>query len=72
MKTSQKETAVSTTDGSPLELTREETQVAMVKDEEKAASEGICGRINIDDGVSTTQVVKQLMLVEQQHREVQV
>ncbi|XP_075094630.1 kinesin-like protein KIN-14I [Nicotiana tabacum] len=71
LKTSQKETAVSTTDGSPLELTREETQVAMVKDEEKAASEGICGRINIDDGVSTTQVVKQLMLVEQQHREVQ-
>ncbi|OIT32171.1 kinesin-4 [Nicotiana attenuata] len=79
LKTSHKETAVSTTDGSPLEITPEETQVAipeetqvaMVKDEDKAASEGICGQINIHDGVSTTQVVKQLMLVEQQHREVQ-
>ncbi|XP_060219302.1 kinesin-like protein KIN-14I [Lycium barbarum] len=70
--TSQKEAAFSTTDGSPLELTPEEAQVAMVKDEEKAPSEGISGRVDInDDGVSTTPVVRQLMLVEQQHQEVQ-
>lgn len=72
-KTSHKETVVSTTDGSPLELTCEEAQVAIVEDEEKSPYEGTCGKVDIDDdGASTTQVVRQLMLVEHQHKEVQV
>jgi len=72
-KTSHKETVVPTTDESPLELTCEETQVAIIEDEEKAPDEGTCGRVDIDDdGASTTPVVRQLMLVEHQHKEVQV
>ncbi|KAH0766718.1 hypothetical protein KY285_002589 [Solanum tuberosum] len=71
-KTSHKETVVPTTDESPLELTCEETQVAIIEDEEKAPDEGTCGRVDIDDdGASTTPVVRQLMLVEHQHKEVQ-
>ncbi|MCD7446464.1 hypothetical protein HAX54_007777 [Datura stramonium] len=70
--TSHKETVVSTTDGSPLEITCEEAQVAIVKDEEKEASEGTCSREDIeDDGASKRQLERQLMLVEQQHKEVQ-
>ncbi|XP_049386771.1 kinesin-like protein KIN-14I [Solanum stenotomum] len=71
-KTSHKETVVPTTDESPLELTCEETQVAIIEDEEKTPDEGTCGRVDIDDdGASTTPVVRQLMLVEHQHKEVQ-
>lgn len=81
-KSSYKETVVSTTDGSPLELTLEEAQVATIKDEEKAPHEGTSSRVDVDDDgasttlvdddASTTQVVRQLMLVEHQHKEVQV
>ncbi|XP_055816640.1 kinesin-like protein KIN-14I [Solanum dulcamara] len=71
-KTSHKETVVSTTEGSPLELTCEEAQVAIIEDEEKSLYEGTCGKVDIDDdGASTTQVVRQQMLVEHQHKEVQ-
>ncbi|KAF3647104.1 Kinesin-4 [Capsicum annuum] len=71
-KTSHKETVVSTTDGSPLEGSCEEAQVAIIKDEEKAPYEETCDMVDIDDdGASTAQVVRQLMLVEHQHKEVQ-
>ncbi|TMW94892.1 kinesin-like protein KIN-14I isoform X1 [Solanum pennellii] len=71
--TSLKETVVPTTDESPpLELICDETQVAIVEDKEKAPDEGTCGRVDItDDGASTTQVGRQLMLVEHQQKEVQ-
>lgn len=72
LKTSHKETVLSTTDGSPLELTLEEAQVATIKDEEKVPHEGTCSRVDVDDdGASTTQGVRKLMLVEHQHKEVQ-
>ncbi|CAN4108861.1 unnamed protein product [Withania somnifera] len=71
-KTSHGETVFSTTDESPLELTRVEAQVSIVKDEEKTPYEGTCSRVDIDgDGASTIQLVKPLMLVEHQHKEVQ-
>ncbi|CAN4111016.1 unnamed protein product [Withania somnifera] len=71
-KTSQRETVVSTTDVSPLELTSEEAEVAIVKDEEEAPYKGTCDRVDIDsDGASAIQVLRLLMLVEHQHKEVQ-
>lgn len=56
-----------------MEGSCEEAQVAIIKDEEKAPYEETCDMVDIDDdGASTAQVVRQLMLVEHQHKEVQV